>query len=214
MKRTALLLLLSLCLSKSTAAETRAARADQVRKQATVSFTGRYQVACPLSTVKAAMERPLMMGALWKAFAFGPAYQVFSLGEPRAVHVVDPTGIVGEVLPVPSQGNKLVYLGEGKVDHWAVPAMNRGTAVFDVALAPKRAGTEVTISVSMKPESRVAGAALWVLGPVIKGRINQRMTNNFSDAGQILEKIATAPRSVAKRLRGNNRLEFERDFIR
>jgi hypothetical protein len=209
-----LLLLLLLCLSQSASAETRAERADRIRKEAKVSFTGQYEVACPPATVKAAMERPLMMAALWNSFAYSPAYQVFSLGEPNAVHVVDPTGIVAEILPVPAPGNRLVYLGEGKVNHWAVPALNRGAAVFDVTLAPGAMGTQVTISIAVKPESPIAGAALWVTSPVVRNRINQRVTNNISDAGEILERIATEPTAVARRLRGDARREFGRAFRR
>ena len=61
--------------------------------------------------------------------------------------------------------------------------------------------------------NQIAGAALWMLTPIVKARINSRVTNNFQDAAIILRDISSTPRSVAERLRGSLRQEFERVFV-
>jgi len=209
----ALSCLLAMSLVESALAETRTELADGIRGKAAVSFTGQYEVAAPVAKVRAALQRPLMMGMLWESYQYGPGYKVSALAEPRAVHVIDPSGIVGDVWPVSSTGDRLVYVARGNLNHWAVPVMNKGSAVFDLGLAPQGAGTQVTVTVFLRPENQIAGAALWLLTPIAKARINSRVTNNFHDATNILMDISSAPQGVAERLKGDVRQEFERAFV-
>ena len=213
-RKLSLLCLLILCLAGATSEDPLLERANGIRENATITYTGHYEVACPLPVVKAALKKPLMMGALWTAYRYSPAYEVSALDGPTAAHVKDPTGLVGDVWFVQDEGRRLVYLAEGTLDHWAVPVLNEGTTVFDVDLAPTGAGTQMTVTVSMLPESRIARAVLWTLTPIVKARIESRVSNNFRDAARILETIATTPDEVAQRLTGNMRREFEQAFQR
>ena len=193
-------------------AEDRAERAAAVRRAAAVSYSGRYEVPCLAAVLERAMDHPVLMGALWAAYGYAPAYRVSGLGEAGAAHVEDPTGIVGDLWLVEREKRYRVYLADGELDHWAVPALNRGTAVFEVRTAAKESGTEVDVAVFMEPESRIAGALLWLLSPVVEYHIENRISLNLEDAAKILEAIDRTPAAVADRLEGPQRQEFLEAF--
>ena len=205
---------LALMISTVSAGEDWTARARKVRKEATISYSGRYEVACARVLVERALDHPLVMGALWASYGYAPAYRVSGPDESGCVHVEDPTGIVGDVRPMGIADGRRIYLAEGKFEHWAVPALNAGTAVFEVEVAPAGPTTRVTVDVFLEPDSRIAGAVMWMLSPVIKAHIENRITLNFQDAAGILEKIAGEPKSVAGRLQGDLRQNFEKAFHR
>ncbi len=207
-----LVCLLLIGLSGAVVQDPRTDRANEIREDATITYTGHYDVACPPALVKKALQNPALLGVLWRSYRFTPTYKVSALNEPGAVHVKDPTGLVGDVWPVGSPGHAFTYLAEGTVDHWAVPALNEGGAVFDVDLAATGAGTAVTVTVSMQPESYLARAALWAASPLVIKRIKSRVSNNFKDIGWLLEAIAANPDEVAQRLRGKTRRDFDRIF--
>lgn len=211
MKRVLLCLLIAY-LSGAALEDPRVKRANHIREHATITYTGDYVVASPMAVVKAALKKPLMMGALWTAYQYSPHYQTLPLEGPGTAHVIDPTGLVGDVWMVQEEGHRLVYLAEGTVDHWAVPVLNEGAAVFDVDLTATSGGTQVTVTVSMLPESRMARAVLWTLTPIVKARIKSRITHNFKDAARILKAIATTPDDVGGHLQGTMRREFEQTF--
>ena len=204
-----LVCLLFLGLSGAVSKDPRADRANEIRKDPTITFTGHYEVACPPALVETALQNPLTMGALWAAYRYTPAYKVSALDEPGAVHVKDPTGLIGDVWPVNDQDHQFVYLAEGTVNHWAVPALNEGTAVFDIDLAATSGGTQVTVTVSLQPESRLARAALWAIYPFVRDRIENRMTHNFRDLARLLEAISTKPDKVGRRLTETARRDFD-----
>ncbi len=190
----------------------RQAREKEVRDEATISYAGRYEVPCTHSLLGGALDHLLVMGALWAAYGYAPTYKVSSLGESGAVHVEDPTGIVGVVWPVVKADGRRVYLAEGKLDHWAVPALNAGTAVFEMETVPDGVTTQVVLRVFVKPESRIAGAVLWMLSPAVRARIENRITLNLGDVGKILQDIEHTPRAVASRLEGDLRKKVEQAF--
>ena len=212
LKRSLLVLMLLSVLIGAVSEDPRTERANAIREKPTVVYTGHFEIACAPAVMHAVLDNPMVMGALWKAYDYTPRYKVSALAEPRAVHVQDPTGLIGDVWPVQDPTRRYVFLAEGTVDHWAVPILNAGAAVFDVDVAPGGPGTTVRITVSLKPESGLARAALWTLTPIAKSRIESRMTANFKDLRYILEAIATTPDAVAERLDAPARQAFERAF--
>ena len=193
-------------------AQDRISRAAQVRQEATIAYTGRYKIACPASLVQEALSRPALMGALWASYGYAPAYLIEALAEPEAVHVQDPTGISGDMWLVSAEDRQRLYLAEGQIDHWAVPAMNKGIAVFAVETTERDSLPHVTVQVYLEPDSQIAGIVLGMLSPVIKAHIANRVDLNFQDAARIMEAIFTSPKAVQKRLDEKLQREFERAF--
>ena len=207
----ALLLYLLVGLAAATAQD-RVSRAAQVRQEASISYTGRYTIACPASLVREALSRPALMGALWASYGYAPAYRVEALAKPEAVHVQDPTGISGDMWLVSAKDRQHLYLAEGQIDHWAVPAMNKGTAVFAVETTERDSLTHVTVEVYLAPDSQIAGVLLGALSPVVKAHIANRVDLNFQDVARILEAIFATPKAVQARLNEKLQREFERAF--
>ena len=171
----------------------------RVRSEAAIVFSKTYQVDCPPAVVEKALDHPALMGALWDIYGYAPAYEVKGL-DSGAVHVDDPTGIVGEVRPVKREGPRRTYLARGQLDHWAVPALNGGTAVFEVETAGNGAGTTLTVDVFIQPESGVAGALLAVLEPLVLSHVDNRVSLNLEDAAKIMRAIDQEPEAVFGRI--------------
>jgi hypothetical protein len=190
----------------------RAATAAQVRKDAAITFTGNYAVNCPRELVQKALDHPALLGALWASYGYAPTYKVTELEESGAVHVVDPTGIVGDLWRLERKGHSRVYLAEGKIDHWAVPALNGGRAVFEVETVARDSLTQVKVKVFLEADSGIASAVLWVLEPIAIKHIDNRISLNFEDAARIMETIHRRPERVSARLKGELLREFERVF--
>lgn len=202
-----IILLPALC-----AAGERAAAVAQVRQDAAITFVGDYLVRCPQELVQKALDHPVLMGALWANYRYAPKYEVSGLAEPGALHVVDPTGIVGDLWPVRRKGHSRVYLAAGKIDHWAVPALNGGRAVFAMETVAQDSLTRVKVEVFLEPDSDLASALLWMLQPLAVKHIDNRITLNFKDTARILETIHRRPERVRARLKGELLQQFEHVF--
>jgi hypothetical protein len=187
--------------------------ADHVRDGATVRVSESFALPCPSKTALASLRQPLVMAALWNSYGFAPAYQV-TPGEEGAVHVVDPTGLTGDLWTLSAGPGHVVFLGAGTLTHWGIPGLRHGTAVFDVDLEARGDSTLMDVTVSLKPDVWLARAGLWMLAPIAHGRIEKRMMNNVRDAGVILADIVQKPDSVATRLSGELRSEFAAAFAR
>jgi hypothetical protein len=192
-------------------------KTNHVREQASVIYKSQHKVACYRELVEAALLNPLVMGALWASYGYKPSYRISgekSLGADGSwpIHIEDPTGIVGNIWQIKAVNGRYTYLARGKLDHWAVPAFNEGTAVFDMEIISSGSTTQVKLDVFLMPESRFSEAVAWVLSPIIKARVENRVTLNLQDVSSILEDIAEEPEEVAKRLKQPLRKEFEQDF--
>ena len=202
-----------LSVSPPAGAETRAEQADRVQRKATVRVRESFDLPCAPAIALASLQQPLVMAALWNSYGFSPAYRV-TPGEEGAVHVVDPSGLTGELWTISAAPDRIVFLGVGTLTHWGIPGLKRGAAVFQVDLAPQAAGTRMDVAVFLKPDLWLARAGLWMLAPIAHGRIESRMKNNVRDASQILLDISQKPDSVAQRLSGELRAEFGAAFAR
>lgn len=195
-------------------AENRQNRVNQIRGEATILFSGRYQIACQPEIVAQAIDHPLLLGALWSLYGFAPAYKISRTDKPGALHVDDPTGIVGDILLVSTNGARRIYLAEGMLNHWAVPMLKAGSAVFEIEIHPKRPETLIAVDIFIKPETRLAGAILWALSPLVKVRVQNRISLNLQDMEKILIDIAQSPEKIAGSLQGDFQYMFNLAFDR
>lgn len=173
-----------------------------------ITYSGVYDFACRPAVLDSLLRHPILLGRLWAAYGFAPAYRVRPQGD--GLHVEDPTGIVGEVRlahridnPVQQAGSRWVYLGDGQLNHRLVPAF-RGKMALVITTAPKGAGVSARVEVFLRTESRTLGLLTWTLSPLVRGRIENRATLNARDLGVILKDISSAPQQAASRLSGED----------
>ncbi|OGG44010.1 MAG: hypothetical protein A3F84_08185 [Candidatus Handelsmanbacteria bacterium RIFCSPLOWO2_12_FULL_64_10] len=162
-----------------------------------ITYSGVYDFACRPAVLDSLLRHPILLGRLWAAYGFAPAYRVRPQGD--GLHVEDPTGIVGEVRLAQQAGNRWVYLGEGRLNHRLVPAFG-GKMALVITTTPKGAGVSARVGVFLRTESRTLGLLTWTLSPLVRGRIENRATFNARDLGVILKEVSDAPQQTASRL--------------
>ena len=198
----------------SASAQTLVERVVKVREGATASYERDLRIACPVDIVEKALDHPAVMGAVWKVFGFTPEYRVSALERASDLHVEDPTGIVGDGWLVATGPGRRVFLGQGKIDHWAVPMLNEGSIVIEVEFEARGASTQISVAVFVRPESWIAGAVVGAFSGVVEQHVGLRVTANAIDVRTILEAITGDPEGVASRLDGSSRADFETVFSR
>jgi len=176
-----------------------------------ITYSSVYDFACRPAVLDSLLGHPVLLGRLWAAYGFAPAYRVRPQGD--GLHVEDPTGIVGEVRLAQQAGSRWVYLGDGRLNHRLVPAF-RGRMALLITTAPKGAGVSARVEVFLRTESRTLGLLTWTLSPLVRGRIENRATFNARDLGVILKDVSGAPQQAASRLDGEDARTFERMFLR
>ena len=184
-------------------------QAQAVLSAPDVSFSGTYDLPCRPAVLDSLLRHPILLGRLWTAYGFAPAYKVRAQGS--GLHVEDPTGIVGEIVLAQQAGNRWVYLGDGMLNHRLVPSF-RGKMALVITTTPKGAGVGAHVDVFVRTESRALGLLAWTLFPLVKGRIESRVTLNARDVGVILKDVSIAPQKIASRLAGDDAAAFVRLF--
>jgi len=169
-----------------------------------ITYAGVYDFACRPAVLDSLLRHPILLGRLWAAYGFAPAYRVRPQGE--GLHVEDPTGIVGEIRlaqridnPMQQAGSRWVYLGDGRLNHRLVPAF-RGRMALVITTTSKGAGVSARVEVFLRTESRTLGLLTWTLSPLVRGRIENRATFNARDLSVILKDVSDAPQQAASRL--------------
>jgi len=190
-------LLLLLCQVHARAAQL-PAEVELALKSPDAFVSGTYDLPARLAVIEKLLASPLIMAGLWQAYAFNPQYQVRMNG--RSIHIDDPTGIEGDIIPVERSPNRYVYYGTGNLNHELVPAFGGRMAIV-LTLIPKDAGASCRIDVYIRADSRTLGFLARGLFPLLKDRVVNRMTLNVHDVGSILNDVSTAPEQTAARLK-------------
>jgi len=184
--------------------------ARQVMASPDVVYSTHVVWECSARTWERALDHPLVMGALWRAYGFAPAYAIS--GRPDSLHVFDPTGLVGDAFPCARTTYSVQYLVLGKLNHWAVPVLNKGLAVFAVVWRDTGSGIDADATVYVQAGSGIAGLLLRLVRPLLAAHVENRISHNVRDAQRIVADIERDPARVASRLEGGLRDEFAQAF--
>ncbi|MBT5875281.1 MAG: hypothetical protein HOH43_17815 [Candidatus Latescibacteria bacterium] len=163
--------------------------------EADLTYRTTFDLPCSLSTWQALVEDPVLFADLWNAYGFGPAYQVSLHGE--KIRVFDPTGLVGDVSMLRADPGHRRYLVRGRLDHWAVPFLNDGLAVFELETRSTETGMAGGLVVHIQAGNsdtlvlleRVAGFVVDHLRPALLSHMANRIELNLRDAGLMLVAI-------------------------
>jgi hypothetical protein len=186
--------------------------AEQVMDDADYVYSGTFQWSCSGRIFQSAIDHPLVLGSLWAAYGYAPAYRVSQ--RDSLLHVEDPTGLAGDVLRYQRLAGSARYLVRGKLDHWAVPVLNRGTAVFVLTWKEAAGGVAAEMEVFFKAESSIGSMVLWAVRPLLGKHVENRVTRNLADAGKIMAALDANPKAVGGRLEGDQRQRFLDAFVR
>jgi hypothetical protein len=184
--------------------------AQTVQQESDLSYSTSFTWQCSPRTWENLIENPSLLAALWQAYGYAPSYQVSVSKD--ILHVVDSTGLEGEVHLLETASDERTYLVHGKLNHWAVPFFNQGQAVFRLRGISSDGQVKGTIAIDIKATSGVASAAIKLASPLVRARVDNRVTLNLIDVQRIVEAIEATPDSAAAKLEGAARREFTRLF--
>lgn len=187
------------------------AQARRIIDEADITYKTTFIWDCKATIWEQILDRPLLMGALWTAYGFAPAYQVSARGD--TLHVDDPTGLVGDALLFRRRWGERAYLIHGKLDHWAVPFFNQGTAVIVLKSRPEGDQIVGDIRVYVRANSTLGNIVLKVGRKLLYDHVDNRVTLNLQDARRIVETIDADPTQIAARLRGLEAKQFRSAFM-
>lgn len=183
--------------------------ASAILRSPDVAFNGTYEIPCRPAVLDSLLRRPIFLAKLWTSYGFAPSYRAREQG--TGLHVEDPTGIAGDITLVRKEGSRWVFLGDGALNHRLVPAFT-GKLAIALTTGPGGAGTRAVLEVAIKAESRGLGLLAWTLSPLVRGRIENRVSANLRDLSLILKDVSRSPRQVAARLPAEDVPAFTRMF--
>lgn len=187
-----------------------AEQARSVMADPDLVYHARFSWRCPAAVWEQVLDEPLLMGRLWEASGFGPAYRFSQRG--NLLHVDDPTGMQGDAVLVDRAPGSRTYLINGKVDHWAVPFFNEGLAVFVVTSRGDATRISGELTVYVSAASMAASAVLALGQSLLEGHIDNRVRLNLADGGALVEKVAGHPEQAAALLGPADAARFRARF--
>jgi hypothetical protein len=191
----ALVLTLILTLpSREAAGPDAQAQAQLLMTSPDVAVSGTYTIESRSEVLNSLLGSPLLLAKLWEANNFSPAYKARPAG--TGIHIDDPTGIAGEIYLIQQTANRRVYVGDGALNHELVPAF-RGKLAIVLTTVPKGAVVSARVDLYVRAESRMLGFLAWTLFPLLKARVEYRMTANAASFGSMLKGLSLEPKKAA-----------------
>ena len=147
------------------------------------------------------LDNPFLMGRLWKMYNFYPQYEVSIKGS--GFHVVDPTGIEGDLFELRKDNNNRILLADGTLKKWFIPKNLRGRVLFLFNYTNSRNQVLVKLSIYGEEGSTIADKImLKVISPVLRIYINRRIKRNLNDFRILLADIVNNPDKISAQLNG------------
>ncbi|MBT4482596.1 MAG: hypothetical protein HOC71_02845 [Candidatus Latescibacteria bacterium] len=147
------------------------------------------------------LDNLYLMGRLWKVYNFYPQYEVSIKGS--GFHIIDPTGIEGDVFELQKGNNNRIFLASGTLKKWFVPKNLRGRVLFLFNFPNSRNQVLVKLNIYGEEGSTIADKImLKVISPVLRIYINRRIKRNINDFRTLLADIVNNPDKIRAQLSG------------
>jgi hypothetical protein len=173
-----------------------------------------YQKAFGVDTTPEIWNRVLdnlyLMGRLWGIYRFQPAYQVTRTDS--GLHVVDPTGIIGDVRQVGRSEFSRCFYGRGKFSHWAVPSFFTADVVILFEWTAERNRIRGKVKIFMLGNNWLSRVAMKLFSGTLIRHIDNRFMHNLEDTKKIIRDITDEPDKVRNGLTGPLRDDFNKAF--
>ena len=182
---------------------------EQFKKNACVQYTTEFTIETTPDMWNRMLENPYLMGKLWELYDFDPPYKVSRNG--TALHIIDPTGIEGDLYDLQSDGNQRIFYGNGKLKNWGIPISLMGKALFFISYTAGHNDVTVTLQVYGEGgDSFVTRLLLKAASPVLRMYIKKRIERNLHDFKIIVLDIMTDPDKIRCKLTDETLAEFNR----
>ncbi len=162
-----------------------------------ISLADDFEFTARPAIVDALLQSPMIVARLWEARGFTPKYRVSLQGD--GIHVVDPTGIEGDLYLAEQTGNRRVWVGFGSLNHRLVPSF-KGRMALVLTTQPRGSGVSAHLAVYVRADSRALGFLASTFFPLVRARIQHRVAANAADVGAILAEVSADPQKAAARL--------------
>lgn len=171
--------------------------AQLLQSKPDISLAGDFEFNARPVIVDALLTSPMIVARLWEAHGFTPRYRARLQGD--GIHVVDPTGIEGDLYLAEQTGNRRVWVGFGSLNHSLVPSF-KGRMALVLITTPKGSGVSAHVALYIRTDSRALGFLASTLFPLVKARVQHRVTANAADVGTILAEVSADPQKAAAHL--------------
>jgi hypothetical protein len=186
------------------------ARVEEIISNPTVSNQKAFGVDTTPETWNRVLDNPYLMGRLWEIYRFQPAYQVTRTDS--GIHVVDPSGIIGDVQQVGRSDLSRCFYGRGEFNHWAIPSFFTADIVILFECTAERNRLLGEAKIFMLGNNWPSRAAMKLFSGTLIRHIDNRFMNNLEDMKKIIRDIADEPDKVRNGLTGPLRDDFNKAF--
>ena len=173
------------------------AQAQLLMSSPDVSVSGTYELPARSDVLDSMLGAPYLLAKLWGAYQFSPAYTARPAGE--AIHIDDPTGIAGDVYLVQRTANRRIYVGNGALNHDMVPAFS-GKMALVLTTELKGQSLRAQVDIYVRTDSRMLGFLAWAMFPLLKAKVEYRMTVNAAYLSDLLKDLSLEPQKAAAKL--------------
>ena len=186
------------------------ARVEEIISNPTVSYQKAFDVDATPEIWNRVLDNLYLMGRLWEIYRFQPAYQVTRTDS--GLHVVDPTGIIGDVRQVGRSDLSRCFYGRGEFNHWAVPSFFTADGVIMFECTTERNRILGEVKIFMLGNNWLSRVAMKLFSGTLIRHIDNRFMNNMDDMKKIIRDIADEPDKVRNGLAGPLRDDFDKTF--
>jgi hypothetical protein len=186
------------------------ARVEEIISSPTVSYQKAFGVDTTPEIWNRVLDNLYLMGRIWGIYRFQPAYQVSRTDS--GLHVIDPTGIVGDVRQVGRSDLSRCFYGRGKFSHWAVPSFFTADGVIMFEWTMERSRLLGEVKIFILGNNWLSRIAMKLFSGALIRHIDNRFIHNLEDTKKIIRDIADEPDKVRNGLTGPLRDDFNRAF--
>jgi len=186
------------------------ARVEEIIGNPTATYQKAFAIDATPEIWNRVLDNLYLMGRLWRIYRFAPAYGVTRTDS--GLHVVDPTGIIGDVRQVGRTDLSRCFFGQGRFNHWAVPSffIADGVILFEWTAERNRLHGEVKIFVL--GNNWISRAVMKLFSGTFIRHMDIRFTHNLEDTKKMIRDIADDPDKVRNGLDGPLRDDFNKAF--
>lgn len=185
-------------------------RVEEIIRNPTVIYQKAFGVDTTPEIWNRVLDNLYLIGRLWGIYRFQPAYQVTRTDS--GLHVVDPTGIIGDVRQVGRSDLSRCFYGRGEFNHWAVPSFFTAGGVIMFECTTERNRILGEVKIFMLGNNWLSSVAMKLFSGTLIRHIDNRFMNNMDDMKKIIRDIADEPDKVRNGLAGPLRDDFDKTF--
>lgn len=183
---------------------------EEIIRDPTITYRNSISIETPLEIWEMGLDNIYLVGRLWGIYGFKPAYHVTRIDS--GIHVVDPTGITGDVWPAGRSNRSRLFYGHGRVNHIALPGFFNADGVIIFEWRPTPTMLLIDVKIFLLGNNWISRAVMRLIsGPLIR-LIEHRFDSNLKDLRTIIRDIVHETAMVRNRLDDALNIEFEKAF--